>query len=269
VRRVRPRAVVGLLCALAVAFGLGAAVGVAGRSDERHPLVVEAADVRLQGDGDAQAIVPVTAPPVRGFTAAEAVVGLLEGFAAPAPPPGTAPSVTAANPTHEGFPLVVSVIDRSADGSWLNVRLPQRPNGTTAWVRAGDLRSWDVPNRIEVSLTTHRLAVFRGDSGEVLYETDVATGRPQTPTPVGDFFIDIVNPLDGHPVYGWGQLSVSGYSDVLERFAGGIGQIAIHGWNDDSVMGSPSSNGCVRMRNDDIARVAALAPLGTPVRVVA
>jgi lipoprotein-anchoring transpeptidase ErfK/SrfK len=62
---------------------------------------------------------------------------------------------------------------------------------------------------------------------------------------------------------------VSGFSDVLERFAGGIGQIAIHGWNDDSVMGTASSNGCVRMRNGDIARVAELAPLGTPVRIFA
>jgi lipoprotein-anchoring transpeptidase ErfK/SrfK len=128
--------------------------------------------------------------------------------------------------------------------------------------------TWVVPNRIEVNLTTHRLTVFDGDTSTVLFDTDVATGAPRTPTPVGDFFIDIVNPLGGHSVYGWGQLSVSGFSDVLERFAGGIGQIAIHGWNDDSVMGSARSNGCVRMRNIDIARVAELAPLGTPVRIV-
>jgi lipoprotein-anchoring transpeptidase ErfK/SrfK len=78
-----------------------------------------------------------------------------------------------------------------------------------------------------------------------------------------------VNPLGDHPTYGWGQLSVSGFSDVLERFAGGIGQIAIHGWNDPSAMGRNVSNGCVRMNNDDIARVAELAPLGTPVTISA
>ena len=61
---------------------------------------------------------------------------------------------------------------------------------------------------------------------------------------------------------------MSGFSEVLERFAGGIGQIAIHGWNDDSVMGRAASNGCIRMRNADIAVVAELAPLGTPVRIV-
>jgi lipoprotein-anchoring transpeptidase ErfK/SrfK len=33
-------------------------------------------------------------------------------------------------------------------------------------------------------------------------------------------------------------------------------------------MGTSASNGCVRMRNGDIALVAALAPVGTPVRIV-
>ena len=56
---------------------------------------------------------------------------------------------------------------------------------------------------------------------------------------------------------------------MLERFAGGIGQIAIHGWNDPSAMGRNVSNGCIRMNNDDIARVAELAPLGTPVIITA
>ena len=54
-----------------------------------------------------------------------------------------------------------------------------------------------------------------------------------------------------------------------QRFAGGIGQIAIHGWNNPSAMGRNVSNGCVRMNNADIARVAELAPLGTPVSIVA
>jgi lipoprotein-anchoring transpeptidase ErfK/SrfK len=266
--RVRSRVVVVLGVVAVAACGVGAAVAVAGQDDgEQRPPVTLAADpvepVEVSADDDAGAVAPV-----EGFTAGKATVGLLEAYATPNPPPGTEPVATATNPTHEGFPLVVSVIERSPDGAWLHVRLPQRPNGTHGWVRAAELTTWVVPNRIEVDLDEHRLRVFRADTTEVLFDTDVATGRPQTPTPVGDFFIDIVNPLGHHPVYGWGQLSVSGFSDVLERFAGGIGQIALHGWNDESVMGTAASNGCIRMRNDDIAAVAALAPLGTPVRIV-
>lgn len=205
---------------------------------------------------------------VRRFSAGEAVLPELAVFAEPNVSDAAVPVATLTNPTHEGFPLIVSVVDRSADGGWLLVRLPVRPNGTTGWIRASDIRASEVPNRIEVDLSEFRLRVFDGDSSVVLFDTDVAIGKDQTPTPVGDFFIDIVNPLGGHKVYGWGQLSVSGFSEVLERFAGGVGQIAIHGWNDNSVMGSAASNGCVRMRNDDIARVAELSPLGTPVRII-
>lgn len=256
----RGRLLLGLVLALGVGcVGTVAAVAVP-EEVEYEPLVVAAGPFQLRGDGDAAQLVPI-----HRFTAGEAVVPELVAYDGP----GGQAVGTLPNPTWEGYPLVVSVIDRSDDGQWLHVRLPKRPNGTTGWVRASDVRQWEVPNRIEVNLATHRLTVYDGDSDVVLFDTDVATGRPQTPTPTGDFFIDIVNPLGNDPVYGWGQLSVSGFSDVLERFAGGIGQIAIHGWNDESVMGTAASNGCLRMRNVDVARVAELAPLGTPVRIVA
>jgi lipoprotein-anchoring transpeptidase ErfK/SrfK len=228
------------------------------------PLAVEAPPFAVAGHGDASAIAPL--PEVHGFVAGEALVPELAGYAAPDPAPGTAPVVTAANPTWEGFPLTVEVLAEQ-DG-WLEVRMPVRPNNATYWVAADQVQTWSVPNRIVVEVGVSRLTVYRGDGDEVLFTTDVATGRPNTPTPLGDFFIDIVNPI-GHGTYGWGQLSVAGFSDVLRSFGGGIGQIAIHGWNDESVMGQHASNGCVRMRNADIARVAELAPRGTPVTIVA
>ncbi len=246
-----------------VLAAIGSVVAVGVLDEDREALALSPTDFEVRGDGDSAAIVPI-----HGFRAGEALVAGLEVFSAPRPAFGTLPTMVAANPTHEGFPLVVAVIDESSDGDWLNVRLPQRPNGSTGWVRAADLRLWENPNRIEVSVSQRTLRVYRGDTTEVLFETLVAVGAPGTPTPLGDFFIDIVNPLYGHPTYGWGQLSVSGFSDVLQRFGGGIGQIAIHGWNNDNVVGDDVSNGCVRMRNDDIAIVSELAPLGTPVEIV-
>lgn len=256
----------GLVFGVAIAVlgvGAGAVVAVAEQPDEPEAVVVARAPFEVRGSGDASELVPI-----HRFTGGQAVVDELVAYGSPDPGSDAVPVATLPNPTREGYPLVLSVLERSDDGEWLHVRLPMRPNDTTGWVRAGDVRTWEVPNRIEVNLTTHRLTIYDGDSDVVLFDTDVATGRPHTPTPTGDFYIDIVNPLGHHRVYGWGQLSVSGFSDVLERFAGGIGQIAIHGWNDDSVMGSAASNGCVRMRNVDVARVAELAPLGTPVRIV-
>jgi lipoprotein-anchoring transpeptidase ErfK/SrfK len=254
--------------AAAAAVGLSATmvvVALAVGPSDPPDTVVAAVPVEVRGDGDAAAIVP--APPAP-FHAATAMVPGLGAFATPDPADGTAPAFVAANPTHEGFPLVVSVVEEAADGDWLLVRFPQRPNGTTGWVRSADVSVWDLQNRIEVSVSARTLRVLAGDTDEVLFETLVSVGADATPTPLGDFHIDIVNPLGDHPTYGWGQLSVSGFSDVLETFAGGIGQIAIHGWNRPSDMGRNVSNGCVRMNNDDIARVAELAPLGTPVRIL-
>jgi lipoprotein-anchoring transpeptidase ErfK/SrfK len=259
----RGRLVIGLVAALGV-LGAGAAAAIAEQPEAPppEPVVVTAGPFAVRGTGDGSALVPI-----HRFTAAMATVPEVHAFAAPGAPDGAVPDILASNPTHEGFPLVVSVIESTPDGQWHHVRLPQRPNGTTGWVRAAELNTWQVPNRIEVQLSTRTLRVFDGDSSTVLYETSVAVGRGSTPTPTGDFYIDIVNPLGGHRVYGWGQLSVAGFSNVLERFGGGIGQIALHGWNNDDIMGQSVSNGCVRMRNADIERVAALAPLGTPVKI--
>ncbi|MGI8757500.1 MAG: L,D-transpeptidase [Acidimicrobiales bacterium] len=75
--------------------------------------------------------------------------------------------------------------------------------------------------------------------------------------------------LDAAAPYGPFQVSVSGFSEVYQSFGGGIGQIAMHGTNRPQLLGQPISNGCVRMDNAVTAQMSALAPLGTPVDVVA
>ena len=102
----------------------------------------------------------------------------------------------------------------------------------------------------------------------MIFDTPVAVGKPATPTPVGRFFVDVWLPNPGGPTARF-LLSVSGFSEVLKSFAGGRGQIALHGWSDPSVMGRNVSNGCIRMRNDDIRHLSELAPLGTPVEIIA
>ena len=46
-------------------------------------------------------------------------------------------------------------------------------------------------------------------------------------------------------------------------------QLALHGTNRPELLGQNVSNGCVRMANESIDQVMALAPLGTPVTIVA
>jgi lipoprotein-anchoring transpeptidase ErfK/SrfK len=168
------------------------------------------------------------------------------------------------NPTHEGMPLTFAVEAREGDRYY--VRLPMRPNGSRAWIDVDRVQAHLVEKHIVVDISDRRLTLFQGE--RKLMEETVAVGSDATPTPLGDFYVDISLPDPGGP-YGEHMLSVAGFSDVLTDFGGGIGQIAIHGWSDPSVMGQAVSNGCVRMPNGVITHLAEQTGVGTPVHIQA
>lgn len=170
------------------------------------------------------------------------------------------------NPTREGVKLVLGVLEQQGD--WLKVILPMRPNGTTGWVRTSDVKVRTVASHIIVDLSDFRLRLFQGQ--QMLMETPVGVGKPNSPTPLGRFYVDIsvpLNPATG--AYGAYMLSVAGFSEVLTNFGGGVGQIAIHGTTKVDTVGIRSSNGCLRLTNADVLKLKELAPTGTPVLVQA
>jgi lipoprotein-anchoring transpeptidase ErfK/SrfK len=179
--------------------------------------------------------------------------------------PGQAePDDTFKNPTWEGLPLVFLVQQRQGD--WLEVELNSRPNHTTAWIRAADVSLRTTTQRIVVSLADRSLTVYDGQS--VVMQAPVAVGTSATPTPTGNFYIDgAVRTPDPGGVYGPYQLSVAAFSEVLMTFGTGIGQIAMHGTNAPSLIGQAVSNGCLRMNNADVTRLANTVAIGTPVQI--
>ena len=63
-------------------------------------------------------------------------------------------------------------------------------------------------------------------------------------------------------------LALSARSDVLQEFAGGRGQIAIHGVaNLAGTPGTAVSHGCVRLADRDIRWLAARIAPGVPVTI--
>jgi len=54
---------------------------------------------------------------------------------------------------------------------------------------------------------------------------------------------------------------------VLDQFAGGDGQIGIHGPNEPDLIGQSVSHGCVRVPDEVIEALAGSVPLGTPVTI--
>ena len=84
----------------------------------------------------------------------------------------------------------------------------------------------------------------------------VAVGKPDTPTPIGDWKI-IQKTLNPGGPFGvrWMRINCPW---------GGYG---IHGTDNEASIGTAASHGCVRMHNDDIIQIYDLVSLGTRVKI--
>jgi lipoprotein-anchoring transpeptidase ErfK/SrfK len=163
-------------------------------------------------------------------------------------------------------PLVFLV--REVHPGWLRVLLPVRPNGSSGWIHADDVRLSHHEYRIVVALGAHTITVYRGTS--VINREPVGVGRKNTPTPGGTYYTkELLRPPDPNGAYGPYAYGLSGYSTVLTSFNGGDGVIGIHGTNDPASLGRDVSHGCIRMSNTGITKLAKILPLGVPVQITA
>jgi lipoprotein-anchoring transpeptidase ErfK/SrfK len=151
---------------------------------------------------------------------------------------------------------------------WIEVLLPLRPNGSRGWIHSDFVTLKKTPFRVEIDISDRRLRVFR--AGRRVLTVPVAVGKPSTPTPRGRFAI-AETVVTNHPTGFLGPvvLPITGYSRVLNEFAGGDGRVALHGTSLPQLIGGRVSNGCIRMRNRDIVRVSRLAKPGTPLLIKA
>jgi hypothetical protein len=165
-----------------------------------------------------------------------------------------------------GYPTIFGVLGARVRGCrpvWLRVRVPSAPNGGAGWVRASEVRVYPVNARIDVDLSSRWISAF--SRGRLALRARVAIGAPQTPTPVGRFYVDerfVLSNADGP--FGVSALGISAHSEVLQDWVEG-GPIALHGTNDPASIGGAVSHGCVRLTNADMGRLFRLAPAGTPV----
>ncbi|MTV24043.1 L,D-transpeptidase family protein [Nitriliruptoraceae bacterium ZYF776] len=164
-----------------------------------------------------------------------------------------------------GSATTLLVVDASVDG-WLEVVLPVRPNGTTGWVRTDGLELREVTTEVRIDLDARQLEIV--EDGEVTRRTTVAVGDAEHPTPTGTFSVtDKVASDDPYGPYGPFAIGLSGRSEVLTEFAGGDGQIAIHGTDRPDLLGEAVSHGCIRVHDEVATWLAENLPLGTPVTV--
>lgn len=172
------------------------------------------------------------------------------------------------NPTQFGGARTFLVVDDTTSENYVKVSLPVMPNGQEGWIRRSAVELSTVTHRAEVDLSEATVTVWDGD--EVLVTTRAVTGRPSAPTPLGRFYIrDIIAQPRPDGDYGPWILALSGFSEVLASFDGGLPALALHGTDEPAEIGNALSSGCIRVPNDIITTLAQTVPLGTPVTVVA
>ncbi len=183
-------------------------------------------------------------------------------------------SVVVARRPITGVRTVLPELGRRRDAAgrtWLHVRLPGRALGrpappATGWIRAAGTRAGSTRWHLVVRLRSRRVQAVR--AGRVVRSFAAVVGRPSTPTPRGEFFVEenvrLPRARAGAPF----ALALSARSAVFQEFDGGPGQIALHGrGNLGGTPGTAASHGCVRLADADIAWLAARIAPGVPVTV--
>jgi hypothetical protein len=178
------------------------------------------------------------------------------------------------SPAHAGALLVLAARTDRDERCWLQVRLPTRPNHATGWVDARRVQLAPTAWRIEVAVRARTVTLLR--AGERVARYRAVVGAPATPTPRGLFALVSAYPNDPDDFLGRWVLTLTAHSDVLERYDGGDGRVALHGRGGESLrdpLGSAASHGCLRVSNAAIAsivrRIGVAAVPGTPVRIAA
>jgi lipoprotein-anchoring transpeptidase ErfK/SrfK len=199
--------------------------------------------------------------------ATQPLVVLLHDHVARTGPYASAPRITsvAGRRLLTRVRTVLPVVGGGA-GAWVRVRLPGRPNGRTGWISTHRTRRTSTEWHIKLELSTRRVTVYRDGRAQRRFRAVV--GKPSTPTPRGQFFIEEALALTPGHAGGPFALATSARSQVLQEFEGGPGQIALHGTDGlAGAAGSGASHGCIRLSTRAITWLARRIGGGVPLTV--
>jgi lipoprotein-anchoring transpeptidase ErfK/SrfK len=250
------------------ASGGGTAAAVASRS--RTPKARQAA--RLRQDAVPATTGPATMGPASTRPGSTVPASTVLATVLRTVPRYASPGVLAAGTVPAGWygrPSVLPVIATSP--GWVQVRLAQRPNGSTAWLPDGDVTLGGTPYRIVISAATTRLALY--DSGRLVFSAPAGLGTVEDPTPAGEYFVAFdEQPPRPNPGYGPFIMVTSAHSPAISDWEGsGDAITGIHGpLGEDSEIGTAGariSHGCIRLHDQALERLTEVPP-GTPIDVV-
>ncbi|WIV13286.1 L,D-transpeptidase family protein [Proteiniborus sp. MB09-C3] len=109
---------------------------------------------------------------------------------------------------------------------------------------------------ILIEIDSKLLYLIDTDTNEIVKKYVVATGKPETPTPIGSFKI-------AHKAI-WGE----GFGTRWMGLDVPWGRYGIHGTNKPQSIGFNASQGCIRMNNRDVEELYDFVKQGTSVAIV-
>jgi lipoprotein-anchoring transpeptidase ErfK/SrfK len=173
-----------------------------------------------------------------------------------------------ATETPEGTANIVPVLARRQDGAgttWVQVRAPALPQNVEGWVPRAAVGGYTpVLTRLVVDL--ERLQAVLYADGRRTFAAPIGVGKPESPTPRGEFYVRNVLTSYRSAFYGPIAFGTSARSRVLTDWPAG-GFVGIHGTDRPDLIPGRVSHGCIRMHNRDIVRLARLMPVGTPLTI--
>jgi lipoprotein-anchoring transpeptidase ErfK/SrfK len=134
------------------------------------------------------------------------------------------------------------------------------------WISETETTLSTTPWQIVVDLSRRSVTVYR--AGRRVRNFAAVVGKASTPTPKGEFFVEDSLALRASEVGAPYALALSARSNVFQRFAGGPGQIAMHGLkNIGGMPGTAVSHGCLRLHNEAMQWLVFHVGIGTPVTI--
>ncbi len=257
------------------------------------PLITTTSEIQQQSESAVEGTeinsqISLTIPTVSGYAIVKEKIPVLDFYFSPDPDSLYSEGLTNPGP-FEGFRTLQTTGE--VKGKYLEVILPRLPNGSKAWVLSKDVDIFysdkkiviDLSERTAKVITSKECSVFglsevplmacKNLNNKVLAEAPVAIGKDSTPTPLIDAVIDYLwerstSSVYFSQVYGDRIFGLNQHSEVLDSFGGKRPAIAIHSTSSPELIGGKVSNGCVRMKPEDIEIFLEHVTLGMKVQIV-
>jgi hypothetical protein len=171
--------------------------------------------------------------------------------------------------TEEGAREVYLLLRRHTDRRgrvWIELRVPQRPDGLVGWVSRDALSRFHLTHW-QLVLDEEALRLFAYRRGHLRFQAPVAIGKPSTPTPKGHFWVREVFKVRRRSSGYWPYaLGTSDYSTLSRWPRGGV--VGIHGpYHHPQLIPGAVSHGCIRLEDRADAWIGEHIRVGTPVLI--